>query len=458
MNRVSRGEKILQRIVESGLISQSGRDFLLAALDPMHDTQLTHLEGWPDVCSAPSVVRCVKQSQSISAVPGTLTNWDCQIVQWPFLNSLTFGACTRVNNVLEYPAAEAQFISTGGLSVYQTATTSVNLASDPTFQIVLPTEYSAGAHRIIGVGIEITNTTSELYRQGQIIVWRQANPCLEPSTYSTSRVSDHLKGYFTGQLIPPPPLTVQQTMLIPGSRQWEASQGAYIVGAFNGNENPPTTPNYTQPLVQLTQVPEEYVSYYDGNFEYNSALWPNHGQLLLPVGTLTADAQLTLQATRIYPIQMCGAYLTGLSKETTLVLTQNLYIETFPTPAESGILTLATPSAPYDAKALEMLSVALSSLPVGVEVDQNYLGEWFAGAVKQVADAIAPALTVLHPALGAAAHAASGLAQAYMTSQTPQNVPNKQKKPSARKPPKSNSNRSTRKSKKKRSKRQVQYL
>jgi len=60
-DRVSRGERILHQLVDKHALSQEGYEAVIAAVDPMHDRPIKDLQGWPDLESTPSVVRCIKK-------------------------------------------------------------------------------------------------------------------------------------------------------------------------------------------------------------------------------------------------------------------------------------------------------------------------------------------------------------------------------------------------------------
>jgi hypothetical protein len=123
------------------------------------------------------------------------------------------------------------------------------------------------------------------------------------------------------------------------------------------------------------------------------------------------------------PVHLVGAFMTGLSQETTLTVTWNVYYETFPSVDEREILVLATPSARYDGKALEVLNYALATLPVGVPASMNPLGEWFWNVVDTIAD-IAPAIGGMiggpgGALIGAGARKGAKALSAYNTAPSP---------------------------------------
>lgn len=436
----------------------------MAALDPMHDDQLPNLVGWPDLETAPSVIRCIKQTVNVSASVGTTTNWDCHLVLYPFLENMVSQINNRVNNIIHGLEGNTHL---GGLCGYQVAPGApMNAAQSPTFQIVLNDTYSTGAARVIGCGIEVVNTTAPLNKQGQLIAWRQPNANIETASsfYKTDNlVPATFQGVYSILPIAAPPADSAEAMLLPGTRQWAAEDGVYMVCPFVGEENPPLLVNYTTPGVMTTQIPDKI---YNGNGNQLPIGGINTTQMVIP-NPIQGLGGYGSQACRIFPLHMIGAQLLGLSKETTLAVTLNVYLETFPTPAEPDILVLAKPSAYYDPLALELFSRALTRLPVAVQAGDNVFGEWFADVVQTIADFATPVLGFIPeigPGLAMAAQGVSKFASQYGTnagkkenrgqSRMPEGYlvqPSPQSKPK-RQPPPSSVSKSEGKSKRQRNK------
>lgn len=416
----------MEKLVHEGL-TPHGKDFLIAALDPMHDTQLRELSGWPDVETSSSIAMAVKQSVTISST--TTTNWDLHVVQWPWFTALQYVGATRANNYLQMGNSNpGQTFAFGGLCAYIVPTGQpLNLSAAPDFMLNLPDTYSGGAMRALGVGFEVVNTTAEIYKQGQCAVWRQPNGSFEPDLYQATY------GYAGGgsivgnrtisaHIISSPPRTFATAMLVPGTRQWKAAEGCYVVVPHMSAENPPKLVNYVQPIVFQTESDDHTANM--PNPQTTAPPTPNISFMLAPTMGFQVAASYANQGCRTFPIHQCGAMFTGLSPQTTLTMTWNVYIERFPTVAEPEILVLARPSASYDMLALKLYSEALLSLPIGVPASENGFGDWFAGVVKKVSDWLSPVATAAgFPVLGGVAHLAGQAANAYLTPNTPHTRP-----------------------------------
>jgi hypothetical protein len=432
MDKITRSERVLSNAVKAGELTDSGRDFLIAALDPFHDSQLKDLQGWPDLETASSVVRLIKQTQSITTNQGATANWDCYIDLWPFLNTLNFNNTAnhtytgKINDAILYDTVDPQS-NFGGLSiagVLADGTMNYGINSNFIRNITLPDAFAAGTQRVVGIGFEVVNTTAPLHKQGQAIVYRQPNSVLSSTGYRFFSLNNNAgftaQGTYTCGLLNSPPTSIADTMLLPGSRQWPAGEGCYVVGCFAGSENPPTMVNYTTPVIGSQ----------DGftDVAFNQLIPPalpldNSTNVLFcpPLAPQIGARQLgAANPCIIHPLHGCGARLIGLSPETSLSVTLNIYLETFPTPSDRSILVLATPSAQYDPVALEIFSHALTYLPVGVPVRENGLGEWFQKAMSLANEYIAPAADLFgFPLVGTTIRMAKTATDQYMTPPSP---------------------------------------
>lgn len=403
-DKVSRSEMLLQEISMKGGISPAGHDFLVAALDPMHDNQLNNLSGWPDVESAPSIVRCIKQSATITcAIPATsLTGtWDCHVCLQPVLAVSPSNICTMAGGLI---SAKSDAVSLGGLSVLQGVSGNDLNFAYPGSAIYSPVSmsidasYLTGVGRVIGIGVECVNTTAEIYKQGTITAYRMSQGAVRPQVLS--RPVGESFPFATYHIIRNAPQNVQEAMLYPGTRQWRAADGIYQVAPFVGSDNPPLQPNYVQPIISDTDI-----TYYDALESVN-------------VNVAAPYSNTALHSYKIEPIHTVGFFLTGLSKESSFNIQWNVYYESFPSIDEKDILVLAKPSAFYDPVALEVLSHVLSVLPVGVPASWNASGDWFSdvvGMIGEYAPKVGELLGAALPGAGLLGDAVGTMANAYKT-------------------------------------------
>lgn len=399
MSKVNRGEKILNRLVSEQKITPQGRDWLIAAMDPFHDSQLDSLEGWPDVECGASVVYCVKKSVQVQKPALTDTgNWDCHIMMWPMTGTVDFcESLGRQSNVVNGPAQPivAPYGGIGGLQIGGTpaggswnpisdAETCINIA-----QITLDSDYSRGSGRLIGIGFEVHDTTAELYKQGACTVYRMQAENRDVSTYqiynSTGSPSTPYAGSYPATTLRLPPQTQTSAMLIPGSRQWDAEQGCYVVGAFCSEENP-----------AIGIAPTMAAIYVNPDDDYDCTI--NTSSLYLQKQYNVFGGAPAYRPQRVHPIHQSGAIFSGLAVQASLTVNVNFFYEAFPGPSDVKTLVLAKPSCKYDPCVMELYSRLVQELPVGVPVSENGLGDWFLDAATKAAKYIGPALAMMpHP-------------------------------------------------------------
>jgi len=373
-------DNILDALERHTALTSTGRDWLIAACDPFHDEDM-RLDGYPDLLTSGTVVQLVKKTIQLT-VPttgrGAVTasnNWDCSIALFP--------SCVN-SNVVQSQVADAS----GNLSVaitstgpYSTGALSIN--AGPQGQALWPnlatqtpvatsqqldmSEYVKGSVRVIGMGFEVINTTSDLNKQGQVTAWRM--PTLgTPTTYHAQfSLAPNVDIAFPAIINRFPPGTLADAQLLYGSRSWAAGEGAYVVSRQNDIVNPIYMPDTTNFVYTGTDVSAtgSHTVYTDQAFVLTGNIQP-------------ADVHL--------PFDISGVHFTGLSFTTTLTVNVRWLVERIPGPSETDLVVLATPSAPFDPLALELYCKCLRSMPPGVMLRENPLGEWFRNALSKVAE------------------------------------------------------------------------
>ena len=94
--------------------------------------------------------------------------------------------------------------------------------------IEMPREYLQGVVKVLGVGIEVINTTSELYKQGLVSYCRQSQPDAESSTVYIGVSTPANQWYQTSTVsMRTLPKNLKEMALYPGFAQTEAKEGYY---------------------------------------------------------------------------------------------------------------------------------------------------------------------------------------------------------------------------------------
>jgi len=399
---VEAGNRLMDRISKELGLSECGKAWCTAALDPYHDTPIDNLNGYPDINEAPSVIQVVKNTYTIAVPGGVAGNWDCHIASMPWLIApgSSFDATAYVPGLFTVNSTNVNQITLGGLMFdavasgnrtfdpFTTSPTNLDDASNSTYCI---NEWRQIAH-----GFEVINTTSELNVQGLVTCYRQAWPARDTKSsttffnYVTTGAGAVIVGTVDTVVGPAPPQNLAAAMLLPGSVQWKAKEGAYVVPTLNSNDLPAGNDN-TIPLVR-------FANYTVGPFAYGTTLTPN--VTIPPTGG--SGFQF------VYPTEIAlsdfntgGAYFSGLSNSSTLTVNVIRYFERFPVvniASDSALVVLGRPSCRNDPQAQELYSAVIRHMPVGVPQRFNGIGDWFKEAVQTARDIVAPVLSAIpHP-------------------------------------------------------------
>jgi hypothetical protein len=439
-SNVARSERMLKGMGDRVGLTEPGRQWLMAAIDPFHDTPLD-VTGMPDSQTGNSVVQKVRQSITVSCPSGITTGtWGSYIYMLPWINDQgqvrTFTSSTMPlsantiphQNGLNGRKVDPITILSGPTGLVETSGWSDPFQSgaiglDPTLYtqsaLNLNENFTDGDYRVIGSGFEVINTSPELYQSGLTTVWRSPVPSFNTkTTYNHFIYKDTGAGATwississSGLLIERPPNTLAQADIMPDTKKWKAKDGAYVVGRFNDLETSTQDHGWTQPIIGYTanettlQLPVSYAQ----------------PQIISGAPGYPDDKLPAIYAQRYFNwsnMDISGCFLTGLAPETSYTITWIIYIERFPTQQQANLIVLANPSPCLDPIALEMYKCIVQHLPAGVPQYENGLGDWFRDAVSSVAEVVSPVLSVIpHPY----AQAAAGVAKAFIKKEPAQN-------------------------------------
>jgi len=408
------GDGLMDKIAGELGLSECGKNWATACLDPFHDTPIDPFSGYPDNNEAPSVQQVVKSSYSINA--GTVTgNYDAHITWFPYLTGsgggILYSPTTYTGGPFEFmvtPPLLAPFV---GLTVDVVASgtnTMVQNTNTPvTLDFAVSQTYCVNDWRLVAVGFEVINTTSALNEQGLVTCYR----CPIPQRTSKSGVTAFISQgtgsgsvYFgSGTVIvaSAPPTNIAAAMLLPGSVQWKAKEGAYVVPTLNST-NMTSGEDNTCVII---------------NDSAGASTLRGFGliqSLVTGAPTLNTINFLGPNGVGLTDFNQAGAYFTGLSNSTTLTVNIIHYFERFPSidiPSDVNLVVLAKPSCRFDPKALELYSAVIRHMPVGVPQRYNGLGDWFREAVQTAKDIVSPVLSAIpHPIAMMGAGVLNGIA------------------------------------------------
>jgi hypothetical protein len=391
---IDKYHSVLNSLQKNKEITAAGKAWLLKALDPFHDYDLK-TAGYPDAQGGLSVVSMRVSSTTITKPAAAAANWDCIVASLP-INVYSSGAWASadVNNA---SSIDIETTPTQGMTVGSLQINSAD-AGQPLFPNAGPAAWaptnfaytflktqnninnSLLPGRVIAWGFEVHNTTSELYRQGTVTVGVMPQAVRRGMRYfhdDDGALADQWYPTVEASL---PPATLADAMTYPNARAWEAKDGVYCAITQNGVENP-VVPN--SGAITLFFSASNRASGY----------------------ALAEEPPADYQAynTQPIPYNTHFAYFTGLSNQTSLTVTQRVWLEEFPKHGD-GLLPQSTPSASYDLNALKLYGAVINHIPCGVPVGENGIGEFFrkvASIISRVAPALGMALSpVLGPEMG----------------------------------------------------------
>jgi len=188
-----------------------------------------------------------------------------------------------------------------------------------------------------------------------------------------------------------PPYTLAEAMLLPGTQQWEATEGCYLVQTMDSLQNPPTFTNTTGSVYTADELQWP-----------NSKIAPDTGSNGLVYCTVpTVDAGLNQSCTINNfktPFNKKGCVLSGLTPQSTFKVNRTVILERFISSQDANLSTLAKMSASKDDVAMKLYSEIIRCIPIGAKFRDNGLGDWFLGVVDSIVDTVS---SIGRPLMGA---------------------------------------------------------
>ena len=415
-------------------LSKEGALCLEKFFDPFHDTPI-QLVQMPDGNTRPTIVQEIRSSVGLNS-----GGMDISISVLPFMSCsptavpITYGrrsqaAYAEVNwsgaaslNVTRACSANviagslettmpAGFIDVQyngvGAAFYPTG---VDTMSVVPVRVPVPNASSnaAGARRLLGLALELHNTTAEIYKQGTITCYRK------PVTYSEDAfLVGNLALSSTGVGAAPwgtaatnacgttpigfpplvceaylPPANIAAAMAIPGTTQWEAAKGAYSVATMcDASENPLAANSmgyFAYTAGDLSSLPVIGIAQQDAIAVKNvQDVLASTVQPFYQFGHSRGHEFLRTN------LNNTGMLITGLSAESTFTLTIKALWEFAPSTLAAdqteSLVWLAKQPPRYDPVFMELYQEIARQLPVAVPVGLNPSGEWFQMVTKLAA-------------------------------------------------------------------------
>lgn len=382
-SKIINAEKRINLSCYKAGITPQGQTWMEHALDPFKDIP-EKCAGYPDTDCGTSLIHVYKQSATITAPASAAGGaWDCNV----FLDSLpvpiNLVTSTITNGTTARVGQGATTYATGGLTA-RTGPAGVGLPLNTLGQSMGfdPTFYTNSSGRMIAQGFEVHNVTAEVNLQGQVCYYRIPSEDETPKTVNVTEnfgTTACIPSSYPLNPLPSIPETLAAAVLLPGSIQTEAKHGAYIVGVLADQANPAKT-LANMGVARTDLGGQQY-------FPQITATGANNWESIVP-------------RTQVVPFCVGGAFFTGLSNQTSLVVNVNWIFERFVgANSTNDLTTLASPSAPFDPKCLEVYSQVAKTLATGVPVNENGFGDWISGIASTISKYAGPVLSGIGSAL-----------------------------------------------------------
>jgi len=417
-----------------GRLTAEEKAYVTSQLDPFYDDPY-RFTGVPSRQNSNLLVFQIKKDMVYSAssfglptTPGS--KWDLHVATLPISEAVSVYSM-RLNNPAEFisrtSGAEDTVRTLYPVSVHGVA------ADDPTFAYTAAagtpilgidtsvTEYasanlgslSSRPLRVIGQAFEVVDESPAIYKQGSVTVYERSN---YPNDVRVSNRAVEAGGAsrkiqaYQQNVSACPPNRIKQATVLSSSKNWNASEGAYVISRRTG-DNEFKKPGIARTLWSAPNDPDDVNLYnsFCAREAFNNSVAPG-------------DSNFTDGTNLDLPYNISGAYFTGLSGEfgTYRVKTRITY-EFLPDPVDESFVNQATPTMPYNPLLEQVLESMLAQQPPGYPQTWNPSGEvWrkllkgfgtFAQVIAPGLGAINPELGVISSSLGAGSMAASRLGQ-----------------------------------------------
>lgn len=396
--------------------------YAISQLDPFHD-QAYKLNGAPSDQSAGSVVLTINQEMVVDASDFGLSTasggkWDLHVSALPITKSLraydTYlaesgglqaAASTGTESIFKLLYPFTLSANNSGSPTFCDTATSIpflgidssvtSFVSEPSLGVVIPR-----AIRVIASAFEVVDESPTLYQQGACTVYSRNSNQSSNQLYTvlctiTGAAANSSTALYTNSFSGPP-TRIEYATILPNSKTWKASEGAYVIARKNVDSVPFVRPGIANLLMlnPTDTVAPTQKNCYIGREAINAVRSP-----------ATSAYQNAFCA--VTPYNVSGAYLTGLNSEFgTYRIRTKISFEIIPDPTDTSLITQSTPTLPRNPAFEALLDETIHRLPPGVPQTMNPAGEWWK-VVKRVSGSalkfLAPSIAVVNPALGLAA-------------------------------------------------------
>lgn len=359
-----RAKNSMARLKDLAGVEEDSLDAVLNLCNPFPDSTVKRL-GWPDSKAIGSVVVVDTYEQTITQPAGLAASetWDAHIAMLPVAFTSVFGGTGNITTGGAVGGTAAVLADVASSLVIKTSVTGglmdplvVAGAKQARYVYSYGAQAQGSMHRIVAQGLEIVNTTAELYKGGMAYGYRYA--AANKNGFWSPSAAAPISGVctFTGA----PPDTPADIVNYGNTYEGPARDGAYVINCPSDMTN------------DLVVNPGAYTFF------------------LATPGAQSSNYTLAQGAGTVNGWCFAGSFLTGLAQGSSLVVRYRTYLEVFPLPSDgNNLIRLTNPTVARNPIVDEILNVVLRDMPAGCPYTHNPLGEWFNSLMESI-EAIAP--------------------------------------------------------------------
>jgi hypothetical protein len=371
MAEAEKAERQITNFARKANMSLKGKVWMENCLDPFCDKE-RDVVGFPDNSNGRSYIKKIPLGFTYNNTSGGNEDLSAFIDTWAerqgiyAANWVVDGATTIKNQFVGYTSQTTSEI--GGIQ-FRKGASGTNLTADTWLGSmgISADELKEGRCRIVGMGLEATNSTAEIYKGGAVIVYQDTQTEL---IESPAAIALGGRSWFDQKESYSPPTQSGQALAIAGAKTWPASKGAYLVARMEKPENPPK--GSKPELVGMLDY-----------FVQTTGIWQSNNY---SAGTNFCYPTTSNFKTGFKP---CGLFFSGLPTGTEITFRGLIYLEVFPYFGSIN-QSLSKPSVPMDIAAIESYSEVAKVLPAGVPVDENDFGDWLETIAQTLEDVGVP--------------------------------------------------------------------
>lgn len=390
--------------------SEPERSYAISQVDPFHDYPY-RVTGAPSDYDSPTVLLTMNQEMTISADKFGLSTaegskWDFHVTILPLLQKAAFYSARLASSSLLFTGGssdESPWLNLFPISVHASNNGGKTYIYDAGYPPVLGPESNVVGYfsnpssdiqvpriiRVAAISFEVIDETPKYYQQGSVTCYMApgfnqiANIGLQATAAGTATTSSFLQ---TTTVSNGPPNSLAQATIIPGSKTWKASEGAYVVGRRFDESNPFKRPLVSDIVLYSPNDPDNPLlknSFFGRelfNARSSQGVYGNYDSFNSPI-----------------PYHVTGAYFTGVSGQFgTYRLRTKITYEISPDPLDTTLVPLSMPPLKRNFAFEYKLALLLSEMDNFCPQSMNPKGEWWKSAIgiyKRVSNGIDKVLT-----------------------------------------------------------------